>query len=54
MLTKTIRSKIFNAKEFLETVDTKNILDNMNNLLLNCTKLPFTDQNHRPKLPWWL
>ena len=29
---KTIRSKIFNHKEFIKTLDTKDILDNMNNL----------------------
>ena len=31
-LTKTIRSKIFNHKEFIKTLDTKDILDNMKNL----------------------
>ena len=31
-LTKTIRSKIFNHKEFLKTLNTKNILHNMSNL----------------------
>ena len=45
-LTKTIRSKIFNHKEFIKALDTKNILDNMNNLPCNCTTSPFTDANH--------
>ena len=45
-LTKTIRSKIFNYKEFIKTLDTKDILDNMNNLLCNCTTSPFTDPSH--------
>ena len=45
-LTKTIRSKIFNHKEFLKTLDTKDILDNTNNLPCNCTTSPFTDPNH--------
>ena len=45
-LTKIIRSKIFNHKEFLKTLDTKDILDNMNNLPCNCTTSPFTDPNH--------
>ena len=45
-LTKTIRSKIFNHKEFIKTLDTKDILDNMNNLPCNCTTSPFTDPNH--------
>ena len=31
-LTKTIRSKIFNHKEFIKTLDTMDILDNMKNL----------------------
>ena len=34
-LTKTIQCKIFNHKEFIKTVDTKDILDNMNNLPCN-------------------
>ena len=42
---KTIRSKIFNHKEFIKTLDTKDILENMNNLPCNCTT-PFTDANH--------
>ena len=46
-LTKTIRSKIFNRKEFIKTLDTKDILDNMNHLLCKCTTSPFTDPNHR-------
>ena len=45
-LTKTIRSKIFNHKEFIKTLDTKDILDNMNNLPCNCTTSPFPDPNH--------
>ena len=45
-LTKTIRSKIFNHKEFIKTLDTKAILENMNNLPCNCTTSPFTDANH--------
>ena len=34
-LTKTIQSKIFNYKEFIKTLDTKDILDNMKNLPCN-------------------
>ena len=45
-LTITKRSKIFNHKEFIKTLDTKDILDNMNNLPCNCTTSPFTDANH--------
>ena len=45
-LTKTIRSKIFNHKEFIKTLDTKDILDNMNNLPCNRTTSPFTDASH--------
>ena len=45
-LTKTILSKIFNHKEFIKTLDTKDILDNMNNLSCKCTTSPFTDANH--------
>ena len=45
-LTKTIRSKIFNHKEFIKTLDTKDILDNMYKLPCNCTTTPFTDANH--------
>ena len=45
-LTKTMRSNIFNHKEFIKTLDTKDILDNMNNLPCNCTASPFTDPNH--------
>ena len=44
-LTKTIRSEILNHKEFIETLDTKTILDNMNNLPCNGTTSPFTDPN---------
>ena len=46
ILTKTIQSKIFNHKEFIETLDTKDILDNMSSLSCNCTTSPFTDTNH--------
>ena len=45
-LTKTIRSKIINHKEFIKTLDTKDILDNMNNLPCNGTTSPFTDAKH--------
>ena len=45
-LTKTTRSKIFNHKELIKTLGTKDILDNMNNLPCNCTISPFTDPNH--------
>ena len=45
-LTKTIRSKIYNHKEFIKTLDTKVILDNMNNLPCNYKTSPFTDPNH--------
>ena len=45
-LTKTMRSKIFNHKEFIKTLYTKDILDNMNNLPCNFTTSPFTDPNH--------
>ena len=45
-LTKTTQSKIFNHKEFIKTLDSKGILDNMNNLPCNCTTWPFTDPNH--------
>ena len=41
-----MRSKIFNHKEFIKTLYTKDILDNMNNLNCNCTTSPFTDPNH--------
>ena len=33
-LTRTIRSKIFNHKELIKTLDAKDILDNRNNLLV--------------------
>ena len=46
ILTKTRRSKIFNHKEFIKTLDTKDVLDNMNNLPCKCTTPPFTDPNH--------
>ena len=42
----TIRPKIFNHKEFIKTLDTKDILDNMNSLPCNCTTSPFTNPNH--------
>ena len=45
-LTKTIRSKIFNHKEFIKTLGTKEILDNMTNLPCNCTTSLFKDPNH--------
>ena len=45
-LNKTIRSKIFNHQEFIKTVDTKDILDNIKKLPCNCTTSPFTDPNH--------
>ena len=45
-LTKTIRSKIFNPKEFIKTLDTKGILHNMINLPCNYTTSSFTDPNH--------
>ena len=35
-LTKTIRSKIFSHKELIKTLDTKEILGNMNNFPCNC------------------
>ena len=47
-LTKTIRSNIFNYKEFIKTLDTKDILENMNNLLFNCTTSP--SQYHHYKI----
>ena len=36
-LTKTMRTKIFNHKEFIKTLHTNDILDNMNNLPCNIT-----------------
>ena len=45
-LPKTIRSKAFNHKEFIKTLDTKDILDNMNSLPCNWTTSSFTDPNH--------
>ena len=41
-----MRSKIFNHKEFIKTLDTKDILDSTNNLPCNCTTSPLTDPNH--------
>ena len=37
---------MLNHKEFIKILDTKNILDNINNLPCNCTTSPFTDPNH--------
>ena len=51
-LTKTIRSKVFNDKEFIKTLDTKDILDNMNNLPCNCATSPFTDPNYEHICNW--
>ena len=45
-LTKAMRSKIFNHKEFIKTLDTKDILDNINNLPCSCTTSPFTNPNY--------
>ena len=45
-LTETIRCKIFNHKEFIKMLDTKNILDNRYNLPCNCKSSPFSDPNH--------
>ena len=45
-LSKTIRSKMFNHKELIKTLDTNKILDNTINLPCNCTASPFIDQNH--------
>ena len=45
-LNKTILSKIFNQEELIKTLDTKDILDNMNNLPYNCTTSIFTDLSH--------
>ena len=36
-LTKTLRSQLFNHKEFMKTLNTKDILENMKNLPCNCT-----------------
>ena len=44
-LTKTMRYKIFNHREFIKALVTKNILNNMN-LSCNCTTSPFLDPNH--------
>ena len=44
-LTKT-RSVLFNHKECIKTLDTQDILDNMNNLPCNCTTSSFTNPNH--------
>ena len=41
-----MQSKIFNHEEFVRTLDTKDILVNINNLPCNCTTSPFTDPNH--------
>ena len=45
-LINTMQSKIFNHKKIIKTLDTKNILNNMSNLLCNCITSPFTDPNH--------
>ena len=45
-LTKTIPSKIFNHQEFIKTLDTKDILDNLNKQPGNWTTSTFTDANH--------
>ena len=45
--TKTIQSRLLNHKGFTKTLDTKNILDNTNNLPCNCTTSQFTDPNLR-------
>ena len=45
-LTKTTRSKIFNHKEFIKTLNTKDILDNIKNLPCSRTRSSFTDSNH--------
>ena len=45
-LIKTIRSKTFHHIKFIKTIDTKDILGNMNNLPCNCRTSPFTDPNH--------
>ena len=46
ILIKAIRSKIFHHIKFIKTIDTKDILGNMNNLPCNCRTSPFTDPNH--------
>ena len=45
-LTKTIPSTIFKNTEFIKTLDTQYILDNMNILPCSCTTLSFADPNH--------
>ena len=45
-LTKAIRSKTFNLKEFIRALNTIDILDNMNNLPCSYTTSPVTDPNH--------
>ena len=45
-LTKTILYKIFNHKESVKALDTKNISENMKNLPSNCTTSLFTGPNH--------
>ena len=42
----TLTKTILNHKKFIKTLDTKDILDNMNKLPGNCTISPFTDPNH--------
>ena len=46
ILTKAIRSKIFNHKEFIKILDPKDILYNMNHLPCNCKTSPFTDPSY--------
>ena len=42
----TLTKTILNHEKFIKTLDTKDILDNMNKLPCNCTISPFTDPNH--------
>ena len=37
---------MFNHEDFIKTLDTKNILDNMKNVPYICITRPFTDPNH--------
>ena len=45
-LTKRRESKIFNYKEFIKTLGTKDILYNTKDLPCNCKTSPFTDPIH--------
>ena len=45
-LTKIKRCKIFNHKEFIRTLDTKDNVDSMNKLSCNCIASPFRDPKH--------